>query len=147
MKITKKYSHFGGEEYLMIQHKQLYDEVITLIAMVDYSSVISPKTVEETFSVKKWNRRNYTSNEFIKDQIALAIHFEGNPNTAFDIISTHLLRYYYGEINVGIEIFPTDRMKAEISSIGVSFEDQVHAISINGRSNLPVPLLILGIQT
>ncbi len=145
MKITKKYSHFAGEEYLIVHHKQLYDEVIALIDTIDYSSSKSTK-VEEIFGSKNWNKKNYTRKEFIKDQIVLAIHLEGNFNNSFDVISSHLLSYYYDEIKLGIEIFPTKQMKTQMTPDNVSFEEQVQIISIKGRSNLPVPLLILGIE-
>jgi hypothetical protein len=35
MKIAQKYSHLNGEEYLIVHHKNLYDEIIEVISSVD----------------------------------------------------------------------------------------------------------------
>ena len=31
MKIAQKYSHLNGEEYLIVHHKPIYDEIINII--------------------------------------------------------------------------------------------------------------------
>lgn len=35
MKISKKYSHLNGEEYLLVHHKKLYKEILEIIKSVD----------------------------------------------------------------------------------------------------------------
>jgi len=35
MKIAKKYSHLNGEEYLIVHHKKLYQEIKDVIQSVD----------------------------------------------------------------------------------------------------------------
>ena len=35
MKIAQKYSHLNGEEYLIVHHKKLYDEIIQVIESID----------------------------------------------------------------------------------------------------------------
>lgn len=38
MKIAKKYSHLNGEEYLIVHHNKLYDEIKEVIASIDAES-------------------------------------------------------------------------------------------------------------
>ncbi len=39
MKITQKYSHLNGEEYLIVHHKRLYSEIKTVIEAIDANSL------------------------------------------------------------------------------------------------------------
>ena len=38
MKIAQKYSHLNGEEYLIVHHKSIYDEIIQIIQSIDAES-------------------------------------------------------------------------------------------------------------
>jgi hypothetical protein len=78
MKIAQKYSHLNGEEYLLVHHKNLYDEIIQIITSIDANrlknkiskektmkgkSLYSPKNInkefEEKFRPKNWNESRY----------------------------------------------------------------------------------------
>jgi hypothetical protein len=78
MKIAQKYSHLNGEEYLIVHHKELYDEIISTIESIDAESYMtkvskektmrgrllySPralnKAFEEKFSQLGWNESRY----------------------------------------------------------------------------------------
>lgn len=39
MKIAQKYSHLNGEEYLIVHHKSLYDEIIQVIESISESDI------------------------------------------------------------------------------------------------------------
>lgn len=79
MKITKKYSHLNGEEYLIVHHYELYEEIKDVINKVDadlYKNKISkekrkkgnklysPKAinnaVKREFSKLNWNESRYS---------------------------------------------------------------------------------------
>jgi hypothetical protein len=61
MKITQKYSHLNGEEYLIVHHKNLYKEITEVISNIDaqkFKNKISKektKTGNSLFSPKELN--------------------------------------------------------------------------------------------
>ena len=62
MKITQKYSHLNGEEFLIVHQKKLYDEIKAVITSIDVNKLkkkISKeknKTGTSLFSPKELNR-------------------------------------------------------------------------------------------
>jgi hypothetical protein len=48
MKIAQKYSHLNGEEYLIVHHKKLYDEIKRVITAVDAESCKTKVSKEKT---------------------------------------------------------------------------------------------------
>lgn len=79
MKITQKYSHLNGEEYLIVHHKKLYKEIVDVIKSVNANdfktkissektkmgnSLFSPielnKVLDEKFSQKGWSESRYS---------------------------------------------------------------------------------------
>ena len=53
MKITKKYSHLNGEEYLIVHHNDIYEEIKGIIEGVDASSYKIKISKEKTMRGKK----------------------------------------------------------------------------------------------
>ena len=73
MKITQKYSHLNGEEYLLVHHKPLYSEITKVIRSIDakacktkqsrevrkngamlYSPVALNSAFKQAFAEKAW---------------------------------------------------------------------------------------------
>lgn len=52
MKLTQKYSHLNGEEYLIVHHKKLYREIERIVANIDASKYKTKKSKEKTMSGK-----------------------------------------------------------------------------------------------
>lgn len=48
MKIAQKYSHLNGEEYLIVHHKELYDEIRETIKSIDASTFLTKESKEKT---------------------------------------------------------------------------------------------------
>ena len=78
MKIANKYSHLNGEEYLIVHHKSLYDEIKSVIRIVNadqyktkiskekikkgkklYSPVEINKALDEKFTLNEWKESRY----------------------------------------------------------------------------------------
>lgn len=78
MKITEKYSHLNGEEYLIVHYNNLYDEIKEVISEIDASdfrtkvskesrmkgkNLFAPKELnkafDERFSARGWNESRY----------------------------------------------------------------------------------------
>jgi hypothetical protein len=203
MKIAQKYSHLNGEEYLIVHHKKLYGEIISIIESIDASKLITKESKEKTmvgkmlfspialnrifiekFRAKGWNESryqyylttdrklmqeivplpyeaqkkhliksgiknplsSYKQTDFVKDSIAVEVQFGKYAFVAFDLFVKHLLFYSGGIINVGIEVLPTKKMQAQMSSGVAYYEGEVYNVLRHGRGNPPVPLLILGIE-
>lgn len=203
MKIAQKYSHLNGEEYLLVHHKYLYDEIISTIQSIDASALMTKESKEKTmlgrmlFSPKELNKAfndrfntlgwkesryhyyittdqkllpeliilplseqkefliskgiqepisSYKQTDFVKEQVAVEVQFGKYAFVAFDLFVKHLLFYSGGVINLGIEVLPTKKMQSKMSSGVAYYEGEVYNILRHGRSNPPVPLLILGIE-
>jgi hypothetical protein len=52
MKISQKYSHLNGEEYLIVHHKELYKEIINVIESIDASQYLTKESKEKTMTGK-----------------------------------------------------------------------------------------------
>jgi Txe/YoeB family toxin of Txe-Axe toxin-antitoxin module len=52
MKIAQKYSHLNGEEYLIVHHKKLYDEIESIIKNIDADEFVNKKSKEKTMKGK-----------------------------------------------------------------------------------------------
>lgn len=48
MKIAQKYSHLNGEEYLIVHHKKVYEELIKIIESIDAKSLMTKESKEKT---------------------------------------------------------------------------------------------------
>lgn len=203
MKITQRYSHLNGEEYLIVHHKPLYEEIEKIISSINaarfktkiskektmpgkrlYSPIDLNKEFKQKFNKKGWkesryqyyitlNRElmeksltlppkeqkrfleengerdpifSYNQTDFIKDKIAVEVQFGKYAFVAYDLFVKHMLFYSGGVINLGIEILPTKKMQAEMSSGVAYFEGEVYNVLRHGRNNPAIPLLILGIE-
>lgn len=203
MKIAQSYSHLNGEEYLIVHHKKLYDELRKIIENIDATILMTKESKEKTmvgkmlfspialnrvfiekFREKGWAESRYRyylttdrklmqeivpltyeeqrkhlvasgiknplssfkQTDFVKDGVAIEVQFGKYAFVAFDLFVKHLLFYSGGIINVGIEVLPTKKMQAQMSSGVAYYEGEVYNVLRHGRGNPPVPLLILGIE-
>lgn len=48
MRIAQKYSHLNGEEYLIVHHNALYNEIKAVIESIDASNFLTKKSKEKT---------------------------------------------------------------------------------------------------
>lgn len=203
MKITEKYSHLNGEEYLIVHHKDIYQEIKQVISKVDaekfrikvskektmkgkllYSPKDLNKEFKRLFNKHQWKEKRYSyyvttdysimqelivlpfekqkefltenntkspissykQTDFVKNNIAIEVQFGKYAFVAYDLFVKHLLFYTGRIINVGIEILPTKAMQSEMSSGVAYYEGEVYNVLRHGRSNPPVPLLIIGVS-
>lgn len=203
MKIAQIYSHLNGEEYLIVHHNILYQEINDVIACIDAdtfrtkiskekrkigNTLLSPIELNQAFSdafyKRKWEESrynyyitldrelmeksvlmsakeqkeflvengekepiySYNQTDFVKDKIAVEVQFGKYAFVAFDLFVKHMLFYSGGKINLGIEILPTKKMQAQMSSGVAYYEGEVYNVMRQGRNSPPVPLLILGIE-
>jgi hypothetical protein len=202
MRIVEKHSHLNGEEYLIVHHKQVYEEIAQVVESVDAERLrtkvsrekrmkgrllYSPKKLnaefDRLFTERHWESRRYSyfvttefstalrlfgqplaeqkkmlieagvqapiqsykQTDFVKENVAIEVQFGKYAFVAYDLFVKHLLFYSGGLINLGIEILPVKAMQQEMSSGIAYYEGEVYNVLVHGRSNPPVPLLILGV--
>lgn len=64
MKISQKYSHLNGEEYLIVHHKNLYDEIIKVVNSIDADKLKTKISKEKTMKGKKLYSPKAINKEF-----------------------------------------------------------------------------------
>ena len=144
MKIIRKYSHFYGEEYLLVHQKELYKEITDIIEEITPEKMML-KSLRELFHERGlWTKR---SEFFIKNKIAVGVQLNKSLNAIYNTFVKHLLFYSNGFINVGVEILPIKKMQLNMSSGAAYYEGAVYNILRHGRSDPPIPLLIIGIES
>ena len=89
---------------------------------------------------------SYNQTDFVKNKIAVEVQLGKYFAVTYDLFVKHLSFYNGQIINVGVEIVPTKKMQKDMSSGPPWFEKEVHNVLRHGRTNPPVPLLILGIE-
>lgn len=185
MKITSKYSHINGEEYLLVHNRNEYKEIKEIIKTIDthkFSNLsILKLEFKKLLTSQGWNKngkdyvvssdvnmispldkpdynqkkllkndhfhnKSWNQTEFIKSNIAVEVILGKYAFVVFELFVKHLLLYSGGIINVGVEILPTKKMQSYMSSGVAYYEGEVYNILRHGRTNPPVPLLILGIE-
>ena len=89
---------------------------------------------------------SYNQTDFIKNKIGLEVQLGKYFSVTYDLFVKHLSFYGGGLINVGIEVVPMKSMQQEMSSGPPWYEKEIHNVMRHGRTNPPVPLLIIGIE-
>lgn len=111
MKIAQKYSHLNGEEYLIVHHKNLYDEIIKIIQNINASNFRTKVSKETRTMGKKFYSPVDLNAEFKKQ---------------FRKVGWKEKRYSY--------YVTTDR-KLMVESISLSLDQQKSFLQAHGVSN------------
>ncbi|HOW30514.1 MAG TPA: BglII/BstYI family type II restriction endonuclease [Bacteroidales bacterium] len=67
MKIVQKYSHLNGEEYLIVHHQMLYNEIESVIHAIDASQFLIKQSKEKTMQGKMLYSPIALNKEFAKE--------------------------------------------------------------------------------
>lgn len=124
--------------YYITLNRDLMEKSISLSAKEQKDFLIQHGEKAPIFS--------YNQTDFVKDKIAVEVQFGKYSFVAYDLFVKHMLFYSGGVINLGIEILPTKKMQAQMSSGIAYYEGEVYNVMRQGRNSPPVPLLILGIE-
>ena len=126
-----------------------YNYYITLKRELMEQSVLMPAKEQKHFLIEHGEKEpiySYNQTDFVKEKIAVEVQFGKYAFVAYDMFVKHILFYSGGVTNLGIEILPTKKMQAEMSSGVAYYEGEVYNVMRQGRNSPPVPLLILGIE-
>lgn len=89
---------------------------------------------------------SYNQTDFVKNKIAVEVQLGKYFAVTYDLFVKHLSFYTGQIIDVGVEIIPMKKMQQQMSSGPPWFEKEIHNVLRHGRTNPPVPLLIIGIE-
>lgn len=84
--------------------------------------------------------------DFQKERVAVEVQFGKYFSVAYDLHVKHTFFYSRNDIDVGIEVIPTKAMEEHMDTGVPWFENEVTNVIREGRTNPPVPILILGIE-
>ena len=155
MKGTKLYSpvdlnkEFDKEFRKRNWKESRYSYYITLDRGLMEKTVTMPVRDQKKFLIENGEKEpiySYNQTDFVKDKLAIEVQFGKYSFVAYDLFVKHMLFYSGGVINLGIEILPTKKMQAQMSSGVAYYEGEVYNVMRQGRNSPPVPLLILGIE-
>ena len=78
---------------------------------------------------------SYNQINFVKEKIAVEVQFGKYAFVAYDLFGKHMLFYSGGVIDFGIEILPTKKMQAQMSSGVAYYEGEVYNVMRQGRNS------------
>ena len=117
-----------------------YSYYITLNrGLLEKSFLMSAKE-QKQFLVKHGEKEpiySYNQTDFVKEKIAVEVQFGQYAFVAYDLFVKHMLFYSGGVIDLGIEILPTKKMQAQMSSGVVYYEGEVYNVMRQGRNSPP----------
>ena len=102
------------------------------------------KSIIESNQLIPYRRSNET--DFLKNKIAVEVQFGKYSFVAYDFFVKHMAFFISGDINVGVEIIPTDKMLKDMDSGPANYEGEIFNLYRQGRSTPAVPLWVLGIE-
>ena len=91
-----------------------------------------------------YSRRNET--DFFKNKIAVEVQFGKYSFVAYDFFVKHMAFFISRDINVGVEIIPTDKMLQSMDSGPANYEGEIFNLYRQGRNTPAVPLWVLGVE-
>ena len=90
--------------------------------------------------------RTYNQIDFVKDRAAVEIQLGKYFSVQYDLHVKHTFFYERGDIDAGIEIIPTHKMIAMMSTGVAWYENELANLVREGRSNPSGPVILMGIE-
>ena len=90
--------------------------------------------------------RTNNQGDFVKDSVAVEVQFGKYFSVAYDLHVKHTFFYLRDDIDVGIEILPTQKMRLKMDTGVGWFENEVANVIREGRNNPSVPIYMIGIE-
>ena len=84
--------------------------------------------------------------DFVKERVAVEVQFGKYFSVAYDLHVKHTFFYLRDDIDVGIEILPTQKMRLKMDTGVAWFENEVANVIREGRNNPSVPIYMIGIE-
>lgn len=162
-KISKDKMKVGKTLY---SQKEINDAFEAILFPLGWKSVTTPyyvaddiETIRSTISIRDSEEQRKaiidlqhtpmrTNNQvdFVKDRVAVEVQFGKYFSVAYDLHVKHTFFYLRDDIDVGIEILPTQKMRLKMDTGVAWFENEVANVIREGRNNPSVPIYMIGIE-
>ncbi len=106
-------------------------------------SNMQKKAIEELHHIPM---RTNNQVDFVKQRVAVEVQFGKYFSVAYDLHVKHTFFYLRDDIDVGIEILPTQKMRVKMDTGIAWFENEVANVIREGRNNPSVPIYMIGIE-
>jgi hypothetical protein len=138
---SKRFSALGWEStrysyYVAHNFDQL--EAMAPMSLEEQRHYLNDQGAEAIFS--------YNQTDHVKNRVAIEVQFGKYAFVPYDLFVKHLAFYTGRIVNVGVEILPAKAMQKDMSSGIAHYEGELHNILRHGRTNPPVPLVIIGLE-
>lgn len=142
-KALKQLLHADGWEQSIIHYYVTGDEETTR-RIVNLTDKEEQKQIIEQGGFSSYG--TYNQVDYQKDRISVEIQFGKYFSVAYDLHVKHTFFYARNDIDVGVEVIPTKAMEEHMDTGVPWFENEVTNVIREGRTNPPVPILMLGIE-
>lgn len=159
MKIVKQHSHLNGYEFIIVHKNELWRELSEVIIQVDAKNC-KAKRKKELFFYSDSNairvfatlltNKGWLSEQnqiyFIKDRVAIAVHFGISSSVPSKLFANHLALYACDQIDVGINLLPMKNLQSQMM-LGIAYYEMCLNDLISFGRRLPsMPLVIVGLE-
>ena len=162
-KLSKQKGREGNEIYDQKQINKAFEEILYPLGWQSvktyYYVADSINTIKETIDIKDRSEQKkaieekhssplstYNQVDFVKDRVAVEVQFGKYFSVAYDLHVKHTFFFLRDDIDVGIEILPTQKMRKKMDSGIAWFENEVANVIREGRNNPSVPIYMIGIE-
>lgn len=162
-KLSKDKMKVGKTLY---SQKEINDAFEAILFPLGWQSITTPyyvaddiETIRNTISIRDSEEQKRaildlqhtpmrTNNQvdFVKDRVAVEVQFGKYFSVAYDLHVKHTFFYLRDDIDVGIEILPTQKMRLKMDTGVAWFENEVANVIREGRNNPSVPIYMIGIE-
>ena len=119
------------------------DETTTRDILLEFDRAAQKRIIEER-GFQAFRTHNQV--DFQKDRIAVEVQFGKYFSVAYDLHVKHTFFYTRNDIDVGVEVIPTKAMEEHMDTGVPWFENEVTNVIRGGRTNPPIPILVIGIE-
>ena len=88
---------------------------------------------------------SYNQTDFVKERVAVEVHFGKYAFVAYDLFVKHMAFYVGDVIDVGIEILSMKELQNLMSSGVAYYEAELYNLIREGRGVPAVPLVLVGV--
>lgn len=162
-KLSKDKMKVGKTLY---SQKEINDAFEAILFPLGWQSITTPyyvaddiETIRNTISIRDSEEekraildlqhtpmRTNNQVDFVKDRVAVEVQFGKYFSVAYDLHVKHTFFYLRDDIDVGIEILPTQKMRLKMDTGVAWFENEVANVIREGRNNPSVPIYMIGIE-
>lgn len=137
----KQFNSYGWDQHFTRYYATPDEKLARKIMFLpkDQQGIVTKKSHQTLYP-----RSNQT--DFMNHRVAIEVQFGKYPFVAYDLFVKHMAFYVANQIDVGIEIMPTNKMLKEMSSGPANYEGEIYNLYRQGRSTPAVPLWLLGIE-